>query len=789
MFTSKNRHLKETMQPCYLDSENSSTSNYFESNPQQEQKLAEQSKPFVETAVAVASGSGTSKRKKKVKRNAIPAPSSKGESLDVAVHTQSIAHNRASGTASKLSLESFGVSEKSIGQLRSIWKSTPIATHFGVFESLIFHLFTSMATLQKHLDENLKIETFSSSLKGLASDFHFNLYEVLIEVHLKLVYNEDQVQRLSQEKTIFSDIPLVMAGLIKKVETFDQAFSQPSTKQALLQRVSAIRQKERLAGNILTPIRALLDEVKLTLAVLSDFIAMPCASIQALSLPVSSQFLEFSGKAEQPLEVCQATLKEYAHCMATLIEQARERGFTSVLTLDKTLYRILLQDVAGLASLSLKEEYIAFSSLKEADDALCELLKLQDKTRVYYSKSLSGLLTHRQFLEQNHSAVVREKNQDEFSAMLLNGFLCWNVMIDSYASIYNCSASLIEKNNVLLIDEEVLAKIAFCWHHVSSAREERDHKVLDFVLRLNIEKIRANIHQPSLITLIDEYFADVLAIHEQFRTIMNKQVLSLLEKFLDPKHFTNWQSLYKIREILEPLKGAMKDFQAKSLLFNKRLTSEYGILKFKEAITYQEASFLTEQLKQLKCDISSLLSNPFDLMELFLKATSWNVPQKRHGRKPQKHLELRLDTAEIHWIFDIKLKLPQENTQPAPSVIDTETTEPSSYPTEVKEPSLPPKINKPASAASTSLQPAPKTSGTRAESDDGQLDSVKLKVLMKFLTDKGWKVYSIKGSHLKLKLRGEALIVPVNNPELKRGTMHGILKQEQEKERRLIEKK
>lgn len=273
--------------------------------------------------------------------------------------------------------------------------------------------------------------------------------------------------------------------------------------------------------------------------------------------------------------------------------------------------------------------------------------------------------------------------------MLLSGFLCWNVMIDSYASIYNCSRSFIEKNNVLLVDEEVLAKIAFCWHHVSSAREERDHRVLDFVLRLNMEKICANIRQPSLITLIEDYFTDVRAIHEQFRTSMNNQALSLLENFLDPKHFMNWQSLYQLREIIEPLKGALKDFQAKSLLFNQKITSEYERLKFKEAISFQEASFLTEQLNQLKCDISSLLSNPFELIELFLKATDWNLPQKGHGRKAQRNLELRLDTAEIPWIFDIKLKLPQENPQPAPLVIANETPEPSSHLTEVKEPSPP----------------------------------------------------------------------------------------------------
>lgn len=78
---------------------------------------------------------------------------------------------------------------------------------------------------------------------------------------------------------------------------------------------------------------------------------------------------------------------------------------------------------------------------------------------------------------------------------------------------------------------------------------------------------------------------------------------------------------------------------------------------------------------------------------------------------------------------------------------------------------------------------------SEAEHQESHTDSFKLKVLLKFLTDKGWEVSSIKGSHLKLKLRGEALIIPVNNPELKRGTLHGILKQEKEKEKRLIEKK
>ncbi|CRX39387.1 type II toxin-antitoxin system HicA family toxin [Estrella lausannensis] len=790
------------MQPCSRDREKLSHSLHLEPTPPLPRQAAEPEPetPFVETAIKSARSKKSHRRN--VNRSALPTASSQSNGLDAST-VSAVASRKGQTTKTAashnpaLSLESLGVSAKAIEKLQYIWNNSLLATELGLFEGVVFHLFTCMEQLQKQMDENLKIESLSRSLKIVVPTFHFNLYELLVDLHLQIVSDNENVKQLMLERSIFREIPPLLSNLICQVEEIDQAFSEARTKHILLQRLSAIRQKERLATNLLAPIRTLFDEMQATLSILRELTMMPSGSIQTLCLSSPTALKEFMVCSKKPKEAFQNELKAYAQCIASVVEEARRRGFTSVLTVNQNLYRILVNDAANLATLSLKDAHNTYRQLKETEEAILELLKLQDQVGLFYMNALSGQLTHRQFMEQNQATIIREKNQTEFSAMLLNGFLCWNVMIDNYASIYNCATTQISNSYSLIIEGQVLAKMACCWHHVTSAREENDRRLLELVIQICNEKLHAHIGQTSLVTLIEHQLDAVLSIHGQLRESLTKEVLEELEKFFDTENLMNWQGLYKIRMALEPFAGALRNFHSKSLLFNKTLASEYNKLVLQEAISPKEASFLNDLLQQLKCDVSLLLAPSFELVESYLKATEWKEPQKRQCKKLDRHLELSLDSHEIPWIFDVPLKMPKETAQPVASDMETASKETGSSDIASLERNLGEEANQtsPPRAAKPNLKPeaapssAPKTTSTSSQTEDNLPTSVKLKDLMKFLTDKGWKVISINGSHLKLKLRGESLIVPVNNRELKRGTMHGILKQEEEKEKRLIEKK
>lgn len=733
--------------------------------------------------------------KNKVKRSQVSAPSTTFTPLNIDLQMGSLSN--ALPEKSSLStplekpayrLEDSGLAPDDIAKLQVIFTASPLSGHLGIFENLIFSLFRKASELSTHCDTTLKIETITNALNVWRQDFHFNLYEILIEVHSKHCPAGEKFDEFLAEKAFFRNVPQLVQILIDSLVLIEKSLSSDETKAMLLARFSRFKKAKDLAESTIKTPRSLIGELKRHLLLARKLIALPKETIFLISEKTASTFAEFPQSLRPCILEGERDLKNYTDLIATLMEISADRGLTSNPCFPNDLYRTLLNNLCRAAGISLQKEEAAHASLQEVEDQLAVLESLMDENCSLFRSAASGDLTHKAFIEVSSFKLVNEKSQNGFASMLLHGVMRYSIMIDSYAYLFNFISKLISEKNRLILPEEELVKIALTWHQVTTVNDTENAKLLQMVLHTASRKLARDVKDPATIELIGEYADSVMSIHKRFHEAFSEEISSRINRLFDKNGDLTWKSVYEIKKEIQPLREEIAQFRKKAENLNQKLQKQCDQHITQGAMTSEEAALIIETLNSLKVDISEILAPYLQFVEQFFSATLWVSEASMKARGKGKTIGLEIQKREIAWLFSIK---PKPHWAPVSQKSVEETKKVSALPKEIVPKTSPLTLDRGSAhleissksysqkkeSPSPQLEPNPSPTAEIGEKEE-KIGSTKVKVLLEYLQAKGWVFHSIKGSHLKLKLRGESLIVPVSKPELKRGTLGAIIRQE-----------
>lgn len=363
-----------------------------------------------------------------------------------------------------------------------------------------------------------------------------------------------------------------------------------------------------------------------------------------------------------------------------------------------------------------------------------------------------------------------EKNQTEFAAYQLQRYVAITAMVDTFSHGHNSFA-----NEIFAYSPSTSLKIdilhQFYFHQVyKKVLNSSLASISDFAENF-IDIIKIN----SLQTF-NEFIHKIIKIEK----IISDNKSGLIEILKNLTDSTNLECVTYLayKSVFKTINNEIAECKQLMYACNKSI---------QEAVDATDCEIvklqcLDEILKEIKAGFSVFLNPTFrmpDLVNNLLTLRNETTPVDEIVNDINLSDEIDVIPDLFHVNFEkayLKRAVP----------IKIEFLEPVNSPVPMPEPlpKIEPEVRQPAlksQEVKTLTVPKLKPILVKTSLDEEELPNTKLKTMLNYLVERGWKVKSINGSHLKLKRNNQSLIVPINKSHLADGTFHAIKNQEKEK--------
>lgn len=748
---------------------------------------------LVESAIATAGKSAQSAKKKKVKRSKIPAPAAPFNPVDNALVNRpgSKEHAPVNYLTAQLieephhSLKDYGLTQDDIKLLREIFSSSPLSGFIGIFENLVFHIHNTSSRLSALFRENLKCLSLDKLVDEMIDKLQLNLYEILIQVHVRLVIDIDRISEITSERKFFRDIHQEISASLRTFYKLEECIYSDQVKNSLLASYSRFKTKMAMADKSISQAAHTVKRIIRALEISQGLLSLPKERLHSCSVPGAISFFEFNRDPSLEPQRVLDEIQKHSKFILDLVELAQQKGIVSTYLEPKGCLNALFKCIEDIFVASPHRNPNDFKmkgrELIQAVDTLSEFLFMN---RNLFVGAYQGKITH---AELYAGAVASQKTQNEFSAQLFMNMLNANLIFDNLSYLHNCSIIFHSVANTYTMHGPHKAQAVLSWFEIRNG-DPKNRELMQAIRNVTINQVMRTVQDPSVTSLMEDYTREVVSIYTRVQHLFTLEQRDLIENFADASANPEWFNIFMIKEQLLPVKEALCHLRAKAKEYNQKVQTQCEELLLSKRMTMEEVSSLMKTMEVLNADLTPILAPYYDFTEHFFAAVkSVKSKSKRSDLSENGVIEFHIRTSDLPWLFHLegeahwaKFSPPAPLDQQLSQATETDTISHSAH-QEIH--SMPKEA---ASAlnleeAAPELDPPAESYPKAEEEERSGIESVKLRDLLQFLSERGWKVHSIRGSHLKLRMQNESLIVPINKKELKRGTMGAIIRQEEEK--------
>lgn len=436
------------------------------------------------------------------------------------------------------------------------------------------------------------------------------------------------------------------------------------------------------------------------------------------------------------------------------------------------------------------EKFIICSpdNLKDAFDNMLKLVeskysKTEDFLNQYYLVEQSFHILRRNYVFSAVCADIAENTEEKYEEVLsvlklliaineidpLSPYLFNSIFYAILAYSLDEVYLEIEKKYRFYLSESALISLNVIWKKMNICNEEDSLESVTMHIDKFIDGLQTYPFLKPCSREIVECLQKMSALAKYLKKNSNENILPSLKRFINCD--INLHMWLLINNDFQNLKEDI--IQINKLMNKCNAALQKALSQFE--LSDPEFQNLETALQDLKTDISQVFAPLFSLPGVMDSLILDESKMKKINIKTYKP-ELEDNIKELFNI-DFKKYKPKKSLTPQP--IEVQKTPELTL--EIKEGEHTIKIQK-------ENKPSIKIGPEENRKDEDRPKTTKTQIILNYLDECGWKPLSKNGSHLKLIKSEESLIVPVNKPNIAKGTLGAIFRQKEKKEHRIEEK-
>lgn len=684
--------------------------------------------------------------------------------------------------------QEIGISEKSCLLLQKVGEMSRCSANNCIIDNLIYYIHAQYGLLEK-METTFRMDKFSDLLKEFCKITYFLSYISLSNVLLEHSKQTKDLSGILQWKQYFPPFEQVLCDFLDSEKTIRDCLNSEQLSSEFLKRFNKLgKQSRAVASNNLSEARkksiTYLDNMKLAFICVHEIFSLQKDIMNPLIDGIISEIAEWA----PPLKEAPTLENELKSCSEGIIQifrMAKEQGICGIPFSDNQISKSFEPLIEILTHKNLNEN-IYYEKQFLYNSQFDFFNKLMSTAYDNFSRAQKVHLPDKHDVEKFKVQVSGETIQQQ--QFIVSQFMILNLHSTLVTTVYNLAqpTEIEISNRFMVLSDVAFLKLDIICHNFSSLEENKNL----FVSGSNfaessgssfIEKFSKEISSLSDANAVTAFNEFILK-SSSLKKILTGNDRFLINKLTEISCYNNidYNIYIETKKVFKDFNKEVIECQKLMLACNTALQNAINEL----SCDTLKLEFLEEGFQTLKSNISQFLSQIFeipDLLNNLITLKNKNTNKSFYKKSVELNLE-DLEDREVPELFNISFELAYQKNRLVLEKASKETLKAPCLIQEAK-PGPIPKQNSKTAPITKSIQPhqsaipAQKACINRKE----QLPSNKLKNLLAYLEERGWKSQSINGSHVKFKRENQSLIVPVNKKNLKPGTFHAILDQEEEK--------